>query len=383
MNDQPGNGIYEIAGDPARLYSFVEQEIKPHARTWDETEQIEDEHVERLAGAGLLGMSLSADVDGGEFSTLDTARAIAQVGRGCGVSARLVVDSNFGAVQILDKWANEDIRQHYLPRVRTGEYLVSIAITEPTAGSAANELTTSAYVYGDEVIIDGTKRWITGAGEREVYLVFARFDDIPGSAGIGAVLVDSDTPGLEIGDREPTMGLRGLREGELHFQGCRVPIENIILPRGSFGKLMAAYNGQRVGASAVSLGLSRGSLDIAVEYAKRREQFGRPIAEFQAIQTMLADMAIQLDAAALLVERAAKTRDRYGFPQRYETSVAKTHASETAIFITNTAIQVLGGNGYSRNFEVERMARDARMFTIGGGTTQIQRFNVARKLLES
>lgn len=370
-----------IAGDPAKLRDFVDREIAPRASTWDEEERIEREHVARLAEAGLFGMTLRPDVGGGA-STGQAAQAIAGVARGCGVSARLVVDSNFGAVQILDKFAPDPIRRQYLPQIRRGEKLIAIAITEPGAGSAANELTTRAERSGDEIALHGTKRWITGAGERDLYLVFARFDDVPGSAGVGAVLVEADTPGLRIGDREPTMGLRGLREGELHFEGGRVPAEHLIVEPGGFGKLMAAYNGQRVGASAVALGLARGSLEIAVQYAKGREQFGRPIAEYQAIQILLADMAIQLDAATLLVERAANTEDRYGFPGRYETSVAKTFASEAAIFVTNSAIQVLGGNGYSRHYRVERMARDARMFTIGGGTTQMQRLAVAAKLLE-
>ncbi|MEZ4521463.1 MAG: acyl-CoA dehydrogenase family protein [Thermomicrobiales bacterium] len=372
----------EIASDLSKLRSFVDREIAPRSSAWDEQEHLEREHVDRLAEAGLLAMTVRPDAGGGGLSTLHAARAIAEVARGCGVSARIVVDSNFGAVQILDKFAPEAIGQRYLPQVRRGEKLIAIAITEPEAGSAANELTTRAERDGDEIVLHGTKRWITGAGERELYLVFARFDDVEGSAGVGAVLVESDTPGLRIGDREPTMGLRGLREGELHFEGCRVPAENVIVERGGFGKLMAAYNGQRVGASAVALGLAKGAMDIAVDYAKQRRQFGRPIAEYQAIQILLADMAIQHDAATMLVERAAGTEDRYGFPERYETSVAKTFASEAGIFITNSAIQVLGGNGYSRHYRVERMARDARMFTIGGGTTQMQRLAIASKLLE-
>lgn len=363
------------------LSEFVDREVAPHAATWDEQEHLPREQVAKLAGAGLLGMTLSADVGGSEATTLEAARAIAEVASGCGVSARVIVDSNFGAVQILDKFAPDAIRQRYLPLVRRGERLIAIAITEPEAGSAANELTTRAERHGDEIALYGTKRWITGAGERELYLVFARFDDVPGAAGIGAVLVPADTPGVRDGNREPTMGLRGLREAELHFEGCRVPAEHVIVEPGGFGSLMAAYNGQRVGASAVALGLSRGALEVAVAYAKERRQFGKPIAEYQAIQILLADMAIQLDAAELVVERAAKTEDRYGFPERYETSVAKTFASEAAIFVTNSAIQVLGGNGYSRHYRVERMARDARMFTIGGGTTQMQRLAVAATLL--
>ena len=212
--------------------------------------------------------------------------------------------------------------------------------------------------------------------------MFARFGGEPGGAGIGAVLVEADAPGFRVGQREPTMGLRGLREGEVHFDGCRVPAGNLVVPPGGFGKLMAAYNGQRVGAAAVSLGIGRGALDVAVAYARARRQFGRPIGEFQAIQLLLADMAIQLDAAELLIERAATSAGRDGFPDRYATSVAKTFAAEAGVFVTNSAIQVLGGNGYSRNWPVERMARDARMFTIGGGTTQMQRLGIAQALLD-
>ncbi len=370
-----------ITIDLADLKAVVDRDIAPKASIWDEQEQVPPEHVARLASAGLLGMTLRADVGGGEATTWDAARAIDEVARGCGVSARIIVDSNFGAVQIIDKFAPDAIRQRYLPLIRRGEKLIAIAITEPEAGSAANDLTTRAERSGDEIILTGKKRWITGAGERALYLVFARFDEIPGSAGVGAVLVEAETPGVRNGNREPTMGLRGLREAELHFDGCRVPAENVIVEPGGFGRLMAAYNGQRVGASAVAYGLAKGAMEIAVEYAKERHQFGRPIAEYQAIQILLADMAIQLDAAELLIERAAKSEDRYGFPDRYPTSVAKTFASEAAIFVTNSAIQVLGGNGYSRHYRVERMARDARMFTIGGGTTQMQRLAIAGKLL--
>jgi 3-sulfinopropanoyl-CoA desulfinase len=370
--------------DLSDLRDFVATEVAPRAATWDEQEHVPREHVTRLAQAGLFAQTIAPDAGGAGRSTLDTARTIAEVARGCAVSARLLVDTNFGAVQVIDRFGSDALRERWLPQVRRGESLIAIAITEPGAGSAANELTTAARIEGDEIVVTGTKRWITGAGERDLYLVFARFDDVPGAEGIGAVLVEHDRPGLRIGAREPTMGLRGLREGELHFEECRVPRENLVVPpgSGSFGKLMAAYNGQRVGASAVSLGLGRGALAVAARYAGERRQFGKPIAEFQAIQLLLADMAIQLDAAELLIERAATSADRYGFPTRYTTSVAKTFAAEAGVFVTNSAIQVLGGNGYSRNYPVERMTRDARMFTIGGGTTQMQRLAVAAAVLE-
>jgi 3-sulfinopropanoyl-CoA desulfinase len=364
------------------LRAFVDKDIAPRARDWDEQERTPREHINRLARAGLLGMTISRDAGGAGASTLEALEVISEVARGCGVSARVLVDSSFGAVQVIDRFASEAIRQRYLPRVRSGEGLVSIAITEPDTGSAANMLTTAARTEGDDVVINGRKRWITGAGERELYLVFARFDGKPGAAGIGAVLVEDGTPGFTFGEREPTMGLRGLYEGEPIFTECRVPKENVVVEPGGFGSLMAAYNGQRLGASAVSLGLSRGALEIAIQYARHRQQGGSPIAEYQAIQIILADMAIQCDAAEALIRKAAVTSDRHGFPHRYETSVAKTFAAEAGVFVTNSAIQVLGGNGYSRHYQVERMARDARMFTIGGGTTQIQRLGIAARLLE-
>lgn len=370
-----------IVPTPETLRPFVDAEVAPRARLWDEQERTPREHVDRLAAAGLFGMTLREDVGGGGATTAEALRAIAAIARGCGVSARLVVDTNFGAVQVIDRFASDEIRHRYLPGVRSGKTLVAIAITEPDAGSAANTMTTSARIDGDEVVINGRKRWITGAGERELYLVFARFDDIPGSAGIGAVLVEDGTPGFTFGEREPTMGLRGLYESEPIFENCRVPREHVVVEPGGFGALMAAYNGQRLGASAVSLGLSRGALEIATAYAKQRQQGSTVIANYQAIQVILADMAIQCDAAEALIEKAAATSDRHGFPKRYETSVAKTFAAEAGVFVTNSAIQVLGANGYSRNFEVERMARDARMFTIGGGTTQIQRLGIAGHLL--
>lgn len=363
------------------MRSFITSEIAPHAATWDAEERVPREHVQRLADAGLFAQTIAPDAGGAGRSTLDAVRTIVDVAAACAVSARLLVDTNFGAVQVIDRFGSDTLRTRWLPKVRSGECLVSIAITEPEAGSAANDLTTTATLDDDEIILHGTKRWITGAGERELYLVFARFGDVLGAPGIGAVLVEADAPGLRIGRREPTMGLRGLREGELHFDGCRVSADNLILPPGNFKHLMAAYNGQRVGAAAVSLGIGRGALEHAVRYARERRQFGRPIGEFQAIQLLLADMAIQLDAAELLIERAATSVDADGFPERYATSVAKTFAAEAGVAVTNAAIQVLGGNGYSRNWPLERMARDARMFTIGGGTTQMQRLAIAQTLL--
>ena len=258
---------------------------------------------------------------------------------------------------------------------------MSIAMTEPAAGSALTELTTSAHQDGDFYILNGTKRWITGGGEREYLLVYARFDGVAGANGIGALLIDMDIPGFRMGERIPSMGVRGVRESYVHFEDMRVPVANLVVAPGSgFKQLMSAYNGQRVAASAVCLGLAQGALDYAVEFADNRYQFGKRITDFQAIQMKIADCATQLDAARLLVYRAATTAQQT-ITERIASSMAKAFASEMAIHVTNEAIQIMGADGYGRLHPVERMARDARAFTLAGGSIEMQRLAVAASVI--
>lgn len=258
---------------------------------------------------------------------------------------------------------------------------MSIAMTEPEAGSALTELRTSARREGDVFVLDGTKRWITGGGERELLLVYARFDDISGPEGIGAILVEMERPGFRTGQRIPSMGVRGVRESYLHFEAMRLPVENMVVaPGAGFKRLMSAYNGQRVAASAVCLGLAQGALDYAVAYAHKRRQFGQRITDFQAIQMKIADCAIDLAAARLLVYRAAANAHQT-ITDRIESSIAKAYAAEMVIRVTNEAIQIMGGDGYSRLHPVERMARDARAFTLAGGSIEMQRLAVAADVL--
>jgi alkylation response protein AidB-like acyl-CoA dehydrogenase len=252
----------------------------------------------------------------------------------------------------------------------------AVAITERSAGSAASDLETRAEPSDDAWVLTGTKRWITGAGVSQTYVVFCRFDGIPGPDGIGALIVEADTPGLVVTRRERAMGMRGIPEGEVVFDRCRVPRDNLLLPAGGFKRLMVAYNGQRLGAATVALGLAQGALEAAVLYAGEREQFGRPIGHFQGLRWMIADMALQVEAARQLVYRAAANAGR-GFPDMIESAMAKTLASETAARVTNDALQVFGASGYSRDLPLERMVRDARMFTIAGGTVQMMRNLVA------
>jgi alkylation response protein AidB-like acyl-CoA dehydrogenase len=364
-----------------KIRGFALAEIAPYAARWDEEQHIPREQIQKLADFGLFGMTFPKAYGGQNCSALDAILVIEEVARHCGISGRLIVDHNFGAVGTVLNFGSDAQRQAVLPSVATGETLMSIAMTEPNAGSALTELETSARREGEVYILNGTKRWITGGGEREFLLVYARFDDVPGPAGIGALLIRKDMPGFRTGERILSMGVRGVRESYVHFRDIRVPAENIIVQAGSgFKKLMSAYNGQRVAASAVCLGLAQGALDYAVDYADARRQFGKRITDFQTIQMKIAQCTIDLEAARLMVYRAATTAHQT-ITDRVQSSMAKAYAAEMAIRVTNEAIQIMGGDGYSRLHPVERMARDARAFTLAGGSIEMQRLAVASNVL--
>ena len=365
----------------AQVRAFSEAEIAPYAAKWDADEHIPREQIQKYADAGYFGMTLPEEFGGRGMSTLDAILVIEEVARHCGISGRLIVDHNFGAVGTILNFGAEAQRRRILPLVCRGEKLMSIGMTESEAGSALTDLVTSATKDGKTYIIDGEKRWITGAGEREFTLVYARFNEVPGPEGIGAILLEEGMPGYTYGPRIRSLGVRGVREGVLLFDQVRVPEENLVVAPGSaFANLMSAYNGQRVGASAVALGITQGAFDYALEYADSRPQFGKRLTDFQATQFKLANMAIEIDAARFLIYRAADTA-RATITSRYESSVAKVFVSEMAIRVTSEAIQLLGAEGYGRHHPVERMFRDARAFTLAGGSAEIQRLGIATKIL--
>jgi alkylation response protein AidB-like acyl-CoA dehydrogenase len=364
--------------DDARAFAL--QEVAPYAAQWDKDEHIPRQQIQKYADAGYFGMTIPIDYGGHSLSALDAVLVIEEIARHCGISGRLIVDHNFGAAITILNFGTEEQRQRVLPTVCTGETLMSIGMTEPEAGSALTDLSTSA-TDDDDYILNGTKHWITGAGEREYTLVYARFGDVPGPKGIGAILVHCDTPGFHYEGRIPSLGVRGVQEGILHFDAMRVPKNNLVVPPGSaFGNLMSAYNGQRVGASAVALGIAQGAFDFAKDYADQRLQFGKRITDFQSIQFKLADMAIELDAARLLIYRAA-SHATSAITDRYESSIAKVYAAEMAQRVTNEAIQLCGAQGYGRHLPVERMYRDARAFTLAGGSAEMQRIGIATRIL--
>jgi alkylation response protein AidB-like acyl-CoA dehydrogenase len=375
LNLSPADAAWQ-----AQVRAFTAEIVAPLAAEWDRTEHLPRSHVQKLAGFGLFGLVIPKTYGGRSRSPFEALLAVEAVAEGCGPSGRLVVDHNFGPTGLVLHYGSEAQKKTWLPPIASGEVLASICITEPNHGSDANLLETTLTRYGNGYRLNGHKRWITGAGERELYVVFTRFGNMPGADGVGCVLVSADSPGLEVGEREPTLGLRGIREGELIFRDVSISAEQILVEAGpgSFKRLMQVYNGQRVGAAMVATGIAQAAMRAAIAYAKTRHQFGQPIANFQAIQFRLADMALQVEAARLLCYRAIQSGDP---PDRYAASLCKTFAAEAAIAVTNSALQVFGGNGYSRNYPVERLLRDARMFTLGGGTVEIQRLGIANLLL--
>jgi hypothetical protein len=365
----------------ADVREFALTEVAPYAARWDEEEHIPRQQIQKLADFGLFGATFPQKYGGRDWSSLDAILVIEEVASHCGISGRLIVDHNFGAVGTILNFGTEKQRQYVLPSVASGEKLMSIAMTEPDAGSALTELTTTARRDGDVYVLNGTKRWITGGGEREFLLVYARFDDVEGPQGIGALLIEMDQAGFRTGDRIPSMGVRGVRESYVHFEDMCIPAENLVVAPGTgFKNLMSAYNGQRVAAAAVSLGLAKGALDYAIKFADQRQQFGQRITDFQAIKMKIANCTIDLEAARLLVYRAAAGAE-LTISDRIESSMAKAFAAEMAIRVTNEAIQIMGGDGYSRLHPVERMARDARAFPLAGGTIEMQRLAVAEHII--
>jgi 3-sulfinopropanoyl-CoA desulfinase len=372
----------------ARAREFSQSVVRPRAAAIDRDEQYPWDLVKALAEAGFLGMTLPKTLGGQGRSFLDAVLVIEEMAKSCTVTARIVVETNMGAISTVMAYGSEAQKKLAVRLVLAGDK-PAICITEPDAGSDTTAMITRADRRGDVYVINGKKHWITGAGVSKLHLIFARvFDERGEELGIGGFLaVRDETKGLRVTKREQTMGLRGMPEGELTFDNLEVAADMAVLPpsgfRRGFADLMNAYNSQRVGAGMVAMGIAAGALEHALGWAKSREQFGRKIGEFQGLQWMLADMQTQLTAARLMLYTAARSRGPDGsvFPDPMVAAQAKIFASESAIRIVNDALQFFGARGYSRDLPLERMARDVRMFTIGGGTAQVLRTLVASKML--
>ncbi len=372
----------------ARAAALSDGLVRQRAAEVDRTGEYPWDIVDALKAEAFLGMTIPKELGGQGRSFLDTVLVIEQMARSCTVTARIVVEANMGAISTVMAYGTDTQRRRAADLVLNGDK-PAICITEPDAGSDVSGMTTRADKRGNRYVLNGRKHWITGAGVSRLHLIFARvFDESGEELGVGGFLaIRGDAEGLQVTKRERTMGLCGMPEGELTFTDMEITPDMVLLPpsgfKHGFADLINAYNSQRVGAGTVAMGIAAGALEHAVAWAQSREQFGRPIGEFQGLQWMLADMQTQLTASRLMLYAAADSRGPNGgaFPDPNLAAQAKIFASEAAIKIVNDALQVFGARGYSRDFPLERMARDARMFTIGGGTAQVLRTLVASKIL--
>ena len=367
---------------------MADEVFKPRAAEIDRSEQYPWNNVKDLTDNGFMGMTIPKEHGGLGLTYMDVVLVVEEMAKACGVTGRIVVEGNMGAIGAVCAYGSQKQIERIAPLVLAGDK-PAICITEPGSGSAATQMTTTAVKKGDKYILNGTKHWITGGGVSKTHLIFAQVVENGEHQGIGGfIAVRGEDEGLIVGKREPAMGLRGIPETEIIFQDMEIDQDMAVIPpqglKRGFAGLMNAYNGQRVGAGTVALGVARGAYEQALEYVQVREQFDRPIAEFQGLQWMLADMNVALDAARMMLWRAACSAQttNTGFPDPLLAAQAKLIASENAVKVSNDALQLHGAVGYSRNLPVERMVRDARMFTIGGGTAQMLRNLIAGRILD-
>ena len=353
-----------------------QENFKKLAAEIDKTGEFPTHLVKKYADLGLLGMTLSPEYGGGGQPATNAILAIEELAKFSPVIATPVFESNIGPVKAIDTLGTDEQKRAIIPGVCRGELSVSVCMTEPEVGSDLTSLSTKLVEGGDGYLLNGRKTFISGGGEASHYLVYCRFGDLPGYRGIGGVIVEKGTPGFTFGKQEEFMGLRGMPSCDLIFEDVRVPKENVVIGAGEFRNLMTTFDLERCGNAAMCLGVAGGALEEAKAYAMERQAFGRPICEFQAIQFMIVNMAMKLDAARLLVYRAAAGAGR-GFPSMYESGMGKCFANEMAVEVTNAAMQVLGGYGYSKEFPVERMHRDALAWRVAGGTVQMLRITMA------
>ncbi len=359
---------------------FAEAEVKPLAQEIDETERFPRETVEKLQKYGFMGIPYPREVGGQGCDTLTYILCVEELSRVCGTTGVIVSShTSLGCGPIMQYGTQAQIEKYLVPLCR-GEKLGAFALTEPSAGTDAGNQQTRAEKQGDHYILNGSKIFITNGGQADVYIVFAMTDKSKGTRGISAFIVEKDFPGFSIGTKEKKMGIRGSSTTELIFENCIVPAENLLGQEGKgYSIAMATLDGGRIGIAAQALGLAQGAFDETVKYVKERKQFGRPIMKFQNTQFALADMKTRIEAARLLVYRAALAKDtKKRFSE--EAAMAKLFAAETAMEVTTKCVQLFGGYGYTREYPVERMMRDAKITEIYEGTSEVQRMVIAGTL---
>ncbi len=359
---------------------FTEKEVAPYDMEMDRTGEFPWEIIKKMSENGLFGISFPEEYGGAGADAICEAITLEELARGSG-SVSITLDAHMLCANPIERFGTEEQKKKYLPDLVAGTKLGAFALTEPSGGSDAASIQTTAILDGDEYVINGQKAWITNFSVADTVLVAAKTNPEAGAKGISVFIVEKGTPGFIIGDKEDKMGIRGSDTGELIFDNCRIPKENLLGGEGQGFKIgMVALDSGRFGIGAMGVGIAQHAMEEAIKYAKERVAFGKPIAKFQAIQFMVADMAMEIQAARNLVYQAAYKRD-VGERFSNDAAMAKLFASEVAMKTTKNAIQIFGGYGYSREYPVERLLRDAKILEIGEGTSEILRMVIGGTVL--
>ena len=365
--------------DAAR--QFAQRELTSIAKEIEEKDEPPSLEVrKRFAELGYLGVNLSADYGGAGGSHLDAVLVLEEIAKVSIGVAFPIFESCFGPCLAIAHFGNDHLKNWLLPAICSGDMVLAVSMSEPDAGSALTDLTTKASINEDKVVINGTKRWCSGAGHSEAYVVYCRMSDDEGAKGIGAVIVEKGMDGFSFGKRDHHMGFRGIYSADMYFDNVEVPVKNILVPAGGFSKLMDAFDLERCGNTTMSLAVAQSAFDFVLDYTQERNQFGKPLIDFQAVQIQLAEMKLKLDAARLLLYRAVANAEQ-GLPSIADSSIAKCFANEMAREVTGKAMQLMGGYGYSREFPIERKMRDSWGWGIAGGTIDIQKVNITSALV--
>jgi len=361
---------------------FATKELEPSAAAIDASGEFPRESIRKLAELGLLSMTIPEEFGGAGFDFLSLAVAIEEISRGCGSTGVICAVHNSLAAWPIVNWGTPEQKQRYLPKMATGELLGAFGLTEPNCGSDPGSMEATAILKGEHYVLNGAKRFITNGGAADVFVVFARTDPAAGHKGISAFIVERGFPGFSLGKHEDLLGLRATANCELIFEDCQVPKENLFGGTGSgFRVAMGTLDVSRIDIGAQAVGIAQAALDKSLAYSKERRQFGKPICEFEMIQSKFAEMGTRIQAARLLVYNAAAQKDSGRQRFSMESAMAKLYAAETAVAVTREAVQIFGGYGYTKDYPVERYFRDAKCMEIYEGTSEIQRIVIARGLL--
>ena len=361
--------------------NFATEKLAPHAKQWDEDKHFPVDTLKEMAGLGFAGIYLQEEHGGSGLSRFDAALIFEALSGGCTSTAAYMTIHNM-ASWMIDSFGNAEQRAKYLPRLTSMEWIASYCLTEPDSGSDAGAMRSCAVRDGDHYVLNGSKAFISGSGVSDIYVAMVRTGD-EGAKGVSCFIIEKGMPGLSFGANEKKMGWNNQPTAQVIFEDCRVPVENRIGEEGEgFKFAMMGLDGGRLNIAACSLGTAQRAFDMALEYAKTREQFGQSIAEFQAIQFKLADMATDLEAARLMLYEAAKTLDEGKAEKTRKSAMAKRFVTDTCFNVANEALQIHGGYGYLQDYEIERMVRDLRVHQILEGTNEIMRMIIARDLLK-